>query len=172
MSVVTVYDPDGVATAGNSQIGIAPIILDINNPLVSELSAGTVFECATEAFSSTTNVSNVTRKKLCDLVATERPGDRNYQVEQLSIVLDDPQGEDQPLLDMFGLDDTIYLWHRPGMAHDAAIEDGQKVQVVQAIVASVDLAPISTEAGEEYEFLVGLSVQGRTQVFGTVTADA
>lgn len=170
MSVVSVYNPDGVATAGNSQIGLAPTVVDIDSPTVAELNAGIVFECATEAFGSTTDVSTISRKKLCDRVATQRPGDRTYQVEPLEIVLDDPQGDEQELMDRFGIDDTIYLWHRPGLDHDEAIEAGQKVQVIRAIVSSVDLATITTEAGEEYRFVVNLAIQDRTQVFGEVVS--
>lgn len=171
MSVVASYDPDGVATAGNSQIGLAPTIVDINAPTLAELQAGTTFECATEAFGSTTDVSTTSRKKLCDKVATQRPGARTYQVEALRITLDDPQSETgNELMDKFGVDDTVYLWHRPGLPHADELAAGQKVQVIKAIVSSVDLANVTTEEGEEYEFVVNLAVQDRTQIFGTVAA--
>lgn len=169
--MTVIYDPSGIATAGNSQIGIAPAVADINAPTEAELTAGTTFQCATEAFGSTTDASTISRKKLCNKVASQRPGDRTYNVEPLIITLDDPQSvEGNALMDKFGLDDVVYLWHRPAVAHDEPVTSGQRVQVIEAIVSSVDLQNISTEAGEEYNFVVNLAVQDRTQVFGTVAA--
>jgi len=172
MSVITVYDPAGIATAANSRIVVLPAVADLNAITVAEWNAGLAVECATEAFGTQTNVSMVSRKKLCDPVATQRPGDRTYEMSgELRLTLDDPQAADGlELMDKFALDDTVYLAHRPGLAHTDAAAADQRYEGLKAIVAGVDLAPISTEAGEEYEFVVQLAIQERTQVFGTIAA--
>ena len=65
---ITPYAPSAKYTAGNTVIGDAPAIANINAPTAVELNASTTFQCATEAFGSTTNVSRGTRKMICDTV--------------------------------------------------------------------------------------------------------
>ncbi len=171
MSQTTVvYNPSGTATAGMSRIGVAPAIADIEMPTVAELAAGVVFECAIEEFGVTTKVGTTSRKKLCDIKAKKRLGDAEYDDLELSIVLDDPQGEEQAMLDAMVQGSTVYLYHRPGLTHTGDIAAGQKVQVTEAIVANRDLAGITTDEGDEYQAVVTLMIQDTTDLLVDVVA--
>lgn len=161
---VTVYNPDGFAVAANSMIGVTLAVANIQAPTLAELTAGTVFQCATEAFGSTTTVSTVERKKLCHTVAQKRRGNMSYDDVTLTFTLDDPQGATQGLLDIFANDAKVFLFHRPGMTHTSALAATQKVQVIEAIVMNRDLAELTTNEGSEYQATVVLGVQARTDL--------
>lgn len=166
---VTTYAPEAHLTAGNTVIGDAPAIADIDAPTVAELGASTYFHCATEAFGSTTNVSKRTRKMICDVVGTETVGSRTYGMEALTLMYGDPQ-EANTFIDSLALDSTHYFWVRPGADDDDAIAAGDKVLVIKAKIDSVDLRPISTADGDEFAAVVNVSVQDRTQLLVAVVA--
>lgn len=169
MAPVTQYAPEAVYTAGNTLIGDAPAIANIQAPTVAELTASTVFQCATEAFGSTTNVSKGTRKMICDVVGKQRVSNREYQMENLTIMYGNPQTANT-FLASFTLGSTHYLWTRPGKDDDAAIEAGDKVLVIKVTIDAVDLRQISTADGDEFAAVISVSVQDRTQLLVAVVA--
>lgn len=160
MSVISVYDPMGTPTAGNSLVAVVPLIADLDAPTVLEANAGTAFQCAIEEFGSNTDVSYTTRKKLCDRKGSQRIGERNYGAIQISVVID-PQAAEQTFLDQFVEDQVTYLLHRPGKEHTDPLAAADMVQTIKGIVASVDLQPLSTETGQEYEALISIAVDDR-----------
>ena len=163
---ITPYAPSAKYTAGNTVIGDAPAIANINAPTAVELNASTTFHCATEAFGSTTNVSRVTRKMICDTVGKQRVTNREYQMENLTIMYGDPQTANT-FLDSFAIGSTHYLWMRPGkVAAPAAPAD--KVLVIQVTVDSKDLRQISTADGDEFACVIGVTVLNRTQLLVAV----
>ncbi len=164
---VTTYAPEAHLTAGNTVIGDAPAIADIDAPTVAELGASTYFQCATEAFGSSTNVSKRTRKMICDVVGTETVGSRTYQMEALTIMYGDPQ-DANAFIESLTLDSTHYFWVRPGKDDTEAVAAGDKVLVIKAKIDSLDLRPISTADGDEYAVVANVSVQDRTQLLVTV----
>ena len=169
MAPVTQYAPEAVYTAGNTLIGDAPAIANIQAPTVAELGASTVFQCATEAFGSTTNVSKGTRKMICDVVGKQRVTNREYQMESLVIMYGNPQTANT-FLQAFTLGSTHYLWTRPGKDDDAAIAAADKVLVIKVTIDAVDLRQISTADGDEYAAVISVSVQARTQLLVAVAA--
>lgn len=159
VTTITQYGPDGTPTAGNSLVGVVEAIADINAPTLAELDAGMAFECALDVFGITKEVSWQSRKKLCDRISTQRPGQMQYGFSSdLRVTMEDPQA-DQPLLAKFVEGATVYLFHRPGMDHDTPLASAQKVQVVKGIVGSVTIGEINTDEGQEYEAVVSLGVQ-------------
>ena len=88
-AVPVAYNPAAMTTAGRTLIAVVPAVADLDAMTVAEANAGTMIHCATEAFGSTTNVSTQTRKMICDVVGTEKPGARTYQMEQLTLMLGD-----------------------------------------------------------------------------------
>ena len=167
---ITTSDPAGPQTAGNSLIGVTSAIADIKAPKVSELDAGIRFECAIEKFGVTISTKTTARQKLCDVIATKKLGASEYDDITISFTLEDPQGASQPLLDKFAQGATVYLFHRPGLAHGSTIAAAQKMQVIKAIVATRYLNEVSTTEGEEYEVTATLMPQDATDIFGTVAA--
>lgn len=164
---LTPYAPTAKYTAGNTVIGDATAVADIAAPKLSELSAGTTFHCATEAFGSSTNVSKGTRKMICDTVGKQRVTNREYQMENLTIMYGDPQSANA-FIESMVLDSVHYFWTRPGKADDVALAVGDKVQIIKASVDACDLRQISTADGDEFAVVVSLSVQDRTQLLVAV----
>lgn len=161
-STFTAYDPSGHLVAGNSTVLAVDAIANINAPTAAELNTtgAVAIQCAMEEFGITTDVSWRERKKLCDKIATQSPGNRTFGMSsELRITLDDPQGDEQRALDKFVIDGVVYLVHRPGKPHTAPFVAGDKVQVVKAIVGAVDLAPINTDEGAEYDAVVQVGIQ-------------
>lgn len=163
------YAPAAALTAGMTTLGDAPAIADIRSPKVAELNASTVFHCATEAFGSTTNVSKTTRKMICDTVASEKVGNRQYQMETLTIMYGNPQNANE-YVDSLVLDSVHYFWVRPGKDDSTEVAAADKVQIIKASIDAVDLRPISTADGDEYAAVVQVSVIDRTPMLVAVTA--
>lgn len=167
------YNPAAMTTAGRTLIAIVPAVAKLDAMTIAEANAGTMIHCATEAFGSTTNVSPRTRKMICDVVAVEKPGVRTYQMETLTLMLGDPQ-TDNDVLDMLTLDANLVFVMRPGLKADkTGIADwaaGQKYVGIKGTVSSVDLRTITTADGDEYAAVINLAVTDRTQLFGEVAA--
>jgi hypothetical protein len=168
---VTQYAPDARYTAGNTVIGDAPAIANINAPKLAELAASITFEGATEAFGSSTNVTKGTRKMIADKVGKQRVTNREYQMENLTIMAGNPQDANE-LVDSFVPDSTHYLWIRPGVDDSTALAAAQKVQVIETTVDACDLRQVSTADGDEFAVVVSLSVQDRTPLLVAIAPDA
>jgi hypothetical protein len=170
MSVTYIdYAPSGVETIGMSKLAFVPAIADINVPKLTEIEAGTGFECATESFGSTTSVNYKRRQKLCNKVASQRPSDRTYEIAPITLTMEDPQAA-QTLIDELVIDSTQFVVHRPGKDHSVPFAVGDKVQVTKVIIASVDLVPLAVEGGQEYEVSVAFSVQARSDLLVSIAA--
>lgn len=164
MSVISVYNPAKISVAGKSRIVIMPAVADINAITLAEWNAGTAVECATDSFGIRTNVSFTSSQMLCDTAASQEIGERTYELaDALQFVLDDLQSTTDPeLLAKLDVDNTIFLGHRPGMDHTAVAAADQRYEGAEAVVAAVDLVPISTEAGQKYRMAVQLAIRKRT----------
>lgn len=164
------HNPTAVLTAGKSTIAVVTAIADITKPTATELNAitTTTIECATEAFNSTTESAVRERKMLCHDVAVEVPSTRKYQVDDLVIMIGDPQTE--TVSAKFALDTVVYLVHRPGVTHTTAFTAAEKVQVIKARTAAVDLRAISTGEGDEYAIVVKFAIEDRTNLLVPVVA--
>lgn len=168
---VTKYAPDAHYTAGNTVIGDAPAVANIQAPKLSELAASITFEGATEAFGSTTNVTKGTRKMIADKIGKQRVQNREYQAENLVVMTGDPQAANA-LVEGFVPDSTHYFWIRPGLPDDTALAVGQKVQLIEATIDACDLRQVSTADGDEFAVTVSISIQDRTQLLVAIVASA
>lgn len=171
-AAITEYNPQGTQTAGMSRIVLVPAIADRATlaPTVPEINAGIAIECAIDAFGPGVKPSTTERKMLCDKVAKKRLGSESYDDLPISFVLDDPQGADQKLLDKLVKGSTVFLVHRPGMAHTTAFAAAQKVQVIEAIVATRNLTALDTKEAAEYQVEATLMPQNITDIFVAVKA--
>jgi len=166
---LTVFNPDGVEVLENSAVIVAPAVADINEPTVAEYNAGTAIQCSIKAFGISTDVSYVSSQYLCDKVAKKRVGNREYNLEPLTIKIGDPQSE--TISAKFVEDSVVYLIHRPGLKHTTPAASSQKAQVIKARVAAADLVPIGVEEGSVYELRVALAVEGRNSgLFVTIAS--
>ncbi|GAA2184941.1 hypothetical protein GCM10009785_34800 [Brooklawnia cerclae] len=168
------YRPAASLTAGNTLIGIASAVADIDAMTIAEANSSVMVQGATDAFSATTDVANQSRKMIGDKVASSKPGTRTYNMGDLTIMLGDPQAATNEVLDLLELDAELVFWIRPGLQADAdsvaAVASGQKYVAIRAIVAAVDLRDISTSDGDEFAIVLKVSVVERTQLFGTIAA--
>ena len=159
---ITAYDPDDQYTAGNTVINIMPAVASATlvAVTVAEWNAGTMIQCATEEFSMTTEAATASRKKICDKVATQRPGERTYVASDTVIVASSPQAANT-LVDGLTLDAIKYVAVRPGLTDSTAAAASQKVWVDKRQVLAVDPEPITTEEGNAYAWRVKWLVLGR-----------
>ena len=152
---LTTYDPDDTYTAGNTTINIMPAVASASlvAVTVAEWDAGTTVQEATEEFSTTTDASTLSRKKIGDTIATQLPGSRTYQMSDTVLVASSLQAANT-LIEGLTLDSIKYIGVRPGLADTMAAAAAQKVWVIKARVLAVDPEPISTEDGNYYAWRV------------------
>lgn len=152
---LTTYDPDDTYTAGKTTINIMPAVASATLAAVTlaEWNAGTTVQEATEEFSTTTDASTLSRKKIGDTISTQLPGSRTYQLSDTVLVASDPQTANT-LIAGLTLDSIKYIGVRPGLADTTAAAASQKIWVVKARVLAVDPEPITTEDGNAYQWRV------------------
>lgn len=163
MSSPTFYSPTGSPIAGKTTVAVADAIADIDEPTAAECNDSVFIECAIETFGVSTDVSWISRKKLCDTVATQRPGNRTYSMESMTLVLADPQGGTQAAADLFVEDGTVFVVQRIGKDHDTAFVSGDQVVVYRCVVGAIDLAPTTTDEGAEASAVVQLGVVAKSE---------
>lgn len=152
---LTTYDPDDVFTAGNTTINIMPAVVSATLAAVSvaEWNAGTTVQEATEEFSISTDASTIARKKIGDVIATQLPGTRTYQMSDTVLVASSLQAANT-LIDGLVLDSIKYIGVRPGLLDTTAAAAAQKVWLVKVRVLAVDPEPITTEEGNSFQWRV------------------
>ena len=159
---VTTYDPDDQLTAGNTTICIMPAVADATLATVklAEWNAGTTVQEATEEWSTTTDASTISRKKIGDKVATQKPGSRTYTMTDTVLVASSPQTANV-LVEGLTLDAIRFVAVRPGLDDTTAAAASQKLWVIKAQVLSVDPEPVTTEDGNSFAWRVKWLVLGR-----------
>lgn len=163
-ATITEYSPDGMETAGNSRIVVIPTVANIDAITVAEFNSGTAIECAIERFGPTIDVAMREVRKLCDKRSREIPGNRKVSIEDIEFELGDPQAENK-LVTLLAEDSTVVLVHRPGIDHRDPAAAAQKYQAIRGMVASLRLAPLSTDEGDTYRGILSLSVQDMNDGF-------
>lgn len=159
-ATITEYGPDGMETAGNSRIVVIPTVADINAITLAEWNSGTAIECATSAFGLNVDVNMIEKKRLCDKIARQRPGNRNVTIEALVLVMGDPQAENA-MLELLAEGQTVTIVHRPGIEHRTEGKVGDKYEAVRVQVSSQTLVALSEDEGQEYEVTHALAVQAK-----------
>ena len=158
--MTTKYDPDDTYTAGTTLIAILPAVASKAGAKLIEVNAGYEIQCAIEELGMTTNANTQTRKKICNKVGTQSPGEKTYEASDTVLVAENPQDE-SALMDLLVEDAIVWIAVRPGMADDVAPAAAQKIWLDKRQVLSVDPEPITTESGNTYQWRVKWLVKDR-----------
>lgn len=133
---ITHWNPATKISRGNVSVGISPVIVDINNPLLSELDTGTGLDCSITTFNGTSTTNSETVDWLCDPSSEQLPGSTSHTIDDL-VIKGTGQGDDN-LIQSLSIGDVVYLWRRDGLAHTDALAVGQSVWVWKAVITSID----------------------------------
>lgn len=134
---ITAWKPATQISRGNVQVGIAPAIVDINIPKVTELNAsGTTLECAIQTFNGTSSSDAETVDWLCDPASEQLPGSTTHEIDDL--VIKGTGQADATLISSLKIGQKVYLWRRDGMAVATAPAVGQFIWVWEVIITSID----------------------------------
>ena len=162
-TTITEYNPSGTLIAGNALVGIAVGWQDdINAPSLADLNAGHKVDCAIESLAGGANTSTTTRQKLCNAVAVERPGRTTYTLENLEIVMEDPQEADA-FLDSLETGVKVTIFARPGVEHTEALASGDRLWVWHATITSDVPAALDTTEGAEFRLVLSFAVDSFTR---------
>ncbi|MDK9627014.1 hypothetical protein [Propionibacterium freudenreichii] len=166
---ITAFAPDDTMTSGNTVVNFMPAVKDIEKPTLEEWNAGFMVQCAIEGYKASTDAKTQERKKLCDRVATQSVGSRTYNLDNMTIVSDDPQA-DAPLPAILINDATIFVGVRPGLDHTDPAAGGQKVWIDKATIVAVDPAEINTDDGNAFGWVIQFAVKARSYKATIATA--
>ncbi|AZV01721.1 major tail protein [Microbacterium phage Schubert] len=141
MAPLTQWNPSTQISRGNIAVGVAPVIADINNPLLSELEAGIGLDCSITTFNGTSSTDSESVDWLCDPASEQIPGSTTHTIDDLLIKATGQADED--LVSALSIGDTVYIWRRDGVPHETALAASQKVWVWKAVITSIDPAEAS-----------------------------
>ncbi|MSS45292.1 hypothetical protein FYJ43_04370 [Cutibacterium sp. WCA-380-WT-3A] len=158
---ITVYNPAGIETIQDSKFVWVPSLAKIEAATVAELNAGTAFTCALTKFSNKSDASESEDKRICSRNAKKRPGPITYAIDDLDIIIDDPQKPDA-FIDSLEPGVHGYIVEFPHLSPDTDIASGQRYYAWQVTVKKKEPGDITTSDGELFVMNVGWSVQDRT----------
>lgn len=133
---ITQWNPSTQISRGNISVGVAPAVVDINAPALSELDTGTGLDCAIQTFNGTSETDSEAIDWLCDPASEQLPGSTTHSIDDL--VIKATGQADETLVSDLSVGDTIYIWRRDGMPHETALAASQKVWVWKVVVTSID----------------------------------
>jgi hypothetical protein len=136
MAPLTQWNPSTQISRGNVSVGIAPAVIDIDNPTVAELTTGVGLDCSIQTFNGTSSTDSESIDWLCDPASEQLPGSTTHTIDDL--VIKGTGQADDDLVTGLNVGDVIYIWRRDGLAHDTAPAAGQMVWVWKVIVTSID----------------------------------
>jgi hypothetical protein len=133
---LTQWNPSTQISRGNISVGVAPVIVDINNPELTELSAGIGLDCSIQTFNGTSSTDSQTIDWLCDPSSEQLPGSTTHSIDDL--VIKGTGQDDEDLINGLAVGDVVYLWRRDGLAHESALAADQRVWIWKVIITSID----------------------------------
>lgn len=133
---LTQWNPSTQISRGNVAVGIAPVIEDIEDPSLAELTTGIGLDCSIQTFNGTSSTDSQTIDWLCDPSSEQLPGSTTHSIDDL--VIKGTGQEDEDLIDGLNVGDVVYIWRRDGLAHDATLTAAQRVWVWKVIITSID----------------------------------
>lgn len=133
---LTQWNPSTQIGRGNISVGVAPVIADINDPALAELSTGLGLDCSIQTFNGTSSTDSKTVDWLCDPASETLPGSTTHTIDDL--VIKSTGQDDDDLIAGLNIGDVVYVWRRDGLAHETALAAGQLVWVWKVIVTSID----------------------------------
>lgn len=138
MAPLTQWNPATQISRGNVKVGVAPVILDINSPLLAEIDAGIGLDCSITTMNGTSSTDSESIDWLCSPESEQIPGSTTHSVDDLLIKATGQADED--LITALNIGDTVYIWRRDGLDHETAPAAAQKIWVWKAIITSIDPA--------------------------------
>ena len=157
---VKTYNPDDTYTAGNTAVVLCPSVANIAAPTVAEIEAGYAIQCAIESIELSSDVDTQSRKKLCDTVATQSPGEMTYTTADTEIVASDPQQKNN-ILELCAPGSIVYMIVRPGVKHNAAFAANQRVWVNRQQVTAYDAGDVTTDTGDAFSWVIHWATKAR-----------
>jgi len=136
MAPLVQWNPSTQISRGNVSVGVAPAIVDINDPTLAELGTGVGLDCSIQTFNGTSSTDAQSVDWLCDPASEQLPGSTTHTIDDL--VIKGTGQDDDDLIAALSVGDVIYIWRRDGLAHDAALAAAQLVWVWKVIVTSID----------------------------------
>lgn len=133
---ITQWNPATKVSRGNISVGVSPAIVDINNPVLSEISAGIGLDCSITTFNGTSTTDSESIDWLCDPASEQLPGSTTHTIDDLVIKATGQADED--LIQGLNIGDVVYIWRRDGLEHADAVEANQYVWVWKVVITSID----------------------------------
>lgn len=136
MAPITQWNPSTQTSRGNVAVGLAPAMVDINLPKLTELNVGVGLDCSVTTMNGTSSTDSEAVDWLCDPSSEQLPGSTTHTIDDL--VIKGTGQDDTDLITGLNIGDTVYVWRRDGIAHEDALAVGQFVWVWKATVTSID----------------------------------
>lgn len=137
MAPLVAWKPSTQISRGNVQVGIAPAVIDLNVPKLTEITAtGTQLDCSIQTFNGTSSSDSETIDWLCDPASEQLPGSTTHAIDDL--VIKSTGQADTTLVTALKIGDVIYIWRRDGKASSVAPAVGDFIWVWKVIVTSID----------------------------------
>jgi hypothetical protein len=136
MAPLTQWNPSTQISRGNVSVNVSPVVVDINDPSLAELSTGISLDCAIQTFNGTSSTDSQTVDWLCDPASETLPGSTTHSMDDL--VIKSTGQADTDLISALSIGDVVYIWRRDGLAHDTAPAAGQLVWIWKVIITSID----------------------------------
>jgi hypothetical protein len=136
MAPLTQWNPSTQISRGNVAVGIAPVIVDINEPSLAELTTGVGLDCSIQTFNGTSSTDSESIAWLCDPASEQLPGSTTHSMDDL--VIKSTGQDDDDLVTALNIGDVVYIWRRDGLSHEIAPTAAQRVWVWKVIITSID----------------------------------
>ena len=137
MPPITAWNPATKISRGNVAVGLAPAVVNIEIPKVTELNAtGTGLECAIQNFNASSSTDTETIDWLCDPASETLPGSITHTMDDL--VIKTSGQADATLVTSLAIGSIVYLWRRDGMTVAKAPAIGQFIWVWKVMITSID----------------------------------
>lgn len=135
--VLTQWNPATKTSRGNVSVGVAPVVVDINKPKLTELGSGIGLDCSITTMNGTSSTDSESVDWLCDPSSEQLPGSTTHSVDDL-VIKSTGQEDDDELINSLNIGDTVYFWRRDGVAHDTELAVDHRVWVWKAVITSID----------------------------------
>ena len=133
---LTQWNPSTQISRGNIAVGVAPAIVDINDPTLTELGTGIGLDCSITTMNGTSSTDSSSIDWLCDPASEQLPGSTTHSMDDL-VIKGTGQG-DTELITGLSVGDIVYIWRRDGLPHADALAAAQMVWVWKVIITSID----------------------------------
>lgn len=133
---ITQWNPSTQISRGNVAVGVAPAVVNINEPALDEINAGIGLDCSITTFNGTSSTDSESIDWLCDPASEQLPGSTTHSIDDL--VIKATGQDDEDLINGLNIGDVVYIWRRDGLPHDTTPAVGQFVWVWKVIVTSID----------------------------------